>query len=174
MANTAGCGAIWGRPPQVLCGTGFVAQGFDVSSCFRRLPDSFDPRARFIFEGIGDDESIGDFGLLGGGAAGLELDAVDPALGTPPHTLVVASSEKHTDTYLLVPEELLQSMPNNSGTQNDRIRADMTFFETSNGGGVFSTGSIAWCGSLAHNDYDNNVSRITGNVLKRFLSDEPL
>ena len=170
-------GGLWrnlGRPPQVLCGTGFVAQGFDVSSCFRRLPDSFDPRARFIFEGIGDDESIGDFGLLGGGAAGLELDAVDPALGTPPHTLVVASSENHTDTYLLVPEELLQSMPNNSGTQNDRIRADMTFFETSNGGGVFSTGSIAWCGSLAHNDYDNNVSRITGNVLKRFLSDEPL
>ena len=93
---------------------------------------------------------------------------------TPPHTLVVASSEDHTDTYLLVPEELLQSMPNNSGTQNDRIRADMTYFEASNGGGVFSTSSIAWCGSLAHNDYSNNVSRITDNVVKRFLSDEPL
>ena len=32
------------------------------------------------------------------------------------------------------------------------------------GGAVFSTGSIAWCGSLSHNGYDNNVARITGNV----------
>jgi hypothetical protein len=30
-------------------------------------------------------------------------------------------------------------------------------------GTVFSTGSIAWCGALSHNDYDNNVARITGN-----------
>ena len=26
----------------------------------------------------------------------------------------------------------------------------------------------------AHNGYDNNVARITGNVLKRFLDPEPL
>jgi N,N-dimethylformamidase len=39
---------------------------------------------------------------------------------------------------------------------------------------VFSTGSIAWCGSLSHNGYDNNVSRITENVLRRFASDDPL
>jgi N,N-dimethylformamidase len=42
------------------------------------------------------------------------------------------------------------------------------------GGAVFSTGSIAWCGSLSHNNYDNNVSRITANVLERFMDDEPL
>ena len=34
--------------------------------------------------------------------------------------------------------------------------------------------SIAWCGSLSHNDYDNNVSRIMRNVLDRFASAEPL
>ena len=32
------------------------------------FPQGFDPRARFIFEGIGNDERIGDFGILGGGA----------------------------------------------------------------------------------------------------------
>ena len=44
----------------------------------------------------------------------------------------------------------------------------MVFFERPNGGAVFSVGSITWCGSLSHNDYDNNVSRITENVLRRF------
>ena len=42
-----------------------------------------------------------------------------------------------------------------------------------NGGAVFSTGSIAWAGSLAHNGYDNNVARITENVVRRFLDPRP-
>ena len=41
------------------------------------MPDSLDPRAAFIFEGIGDDEVIGDFGLALGGAAGLEIERYD-------------------------------------------------------------------------------------------------
>ena len=39
---------------------------------------------------------------------------------------------------------------------------------------MFSTGSIAWSGSLSYNNYTNNVSRITENVLRRFVSDAPL
>ena len=54
------------------------------------------------------------------------------------------------------------------------VRADLMYFTTRGGGGVFSTSSIAWCGSLSHNDYDNNVSRIMRNVLDRFASSEPL
>ena len=50
----------------------------------------------------------------------------------------------------------------------------MVFFETPNGGAVFSTGSIAWAGSLGHNGYANNVARITGNVLQRFIDPTPL
>ena len=34
-------------------------------------------------------------------------------------------------------------------------------------------GSIAWAGALSHNSYDNNVARITGNVLRRFIDDTP-
>ncbi len=170
-------GGLWrrqGRPPNLLVGTGFTAQGFDLSSYYRRKPDSFDPRARFIFEGVGDDELIGDFGLVGGGAAGLELDRADPLLGTPPHALVLASSERHTDIYMVVCEEILVNTPDLTGSQSPLVRADLVFFETPKGGGVFSVSSIAWMGSLSHNDYDNNVSRITENVLRRFVDPKPL
>jgi N,N-dimethylformamidase len=38
---------------------------------------------------------------------------------------------------------------------------------------VFSVGSIAWCGSLAHDGYANDVARITANVLRRFCDPTP-
>jgi N,N-dimethylformamidase len=169
-------GGLWRRqgfPPQMMAGTGFSAQGFDISSYYKRQPDSFDPRAKFIFEGVGDDEIIGDFGLIGGGAAGLELDRADRLLGTPPNCLVLASSENHTDIYLVVCEEILINYPGQGGSESPLVRADMVFYETAAGGAVFSTSSIAWAGSLSHNNYDNNVSRITGNVLDRFLDPRP-
>jgi N,N-dimethylformamidase len=170
-------GGLWrrqGRPPQMLVGAGFTAQGFDISAPYRRLPDSFNPRAAFIFEGIGADEIIGDFGLIGGGAAGLEIDRADRQLGTPPHALVLASSQGgHTDIYLVVCEEILMTYPGLGGAENELVRADMVFFETPNGGAVWSSSSIAWAGSLSHNKYNNNVSRITGNVLKRFIDPKP-
>jgi N,N-dimethylformamidase len=49
----------------------------------------------------------------------------------------------------------------------------MVFFAIPDGGAVFSVGSMAWAGSLSHNGYQNNVSRITGNVLRRFLDPKP-
>ncbi|MGH6930379.1 MAG: N,N-dimethylformamidase beta subunit family domain-containing protein, partial [Dongiaceae bacterium] len=157
----------------MVAGTGFSAQGFDISSYYKRKPDSFDPRATFIFEGIGKDEVIGDFGLIGGGAAGLELDRADRLLGTPPDALVLASSEGHTDIYLVVCEELLINYPSTTGSQSDLVRADLVFYEMPGGGAVFAASSIAWAGSLSHNKYDNNVSRITSNVLNRFVDERP-
>ena len=53
------------------------------------------------------------------------------------------------------------------------IYADIVFFETSNGGAVFTVGSMSWCGSLNHNGGDNNISRITENVINRFIDEEP-
>ena len=157
----------------MMGGTGFTAQGFDISSYYRRLPDSFDPRARFIFKGVKKDELIGDFGLIGGGAAGLELDRADRLLGTPPNALVLASSENHTDIYMVVCEEILINYPAITGSSSPLVRADMVFYELPGGGAVFSTSSIAWAGSLSENNYKNNVSRITANVLDRFLDEKP-
>ena len=169
-------GGLWrfqNRGPHRLVGSGFVAQGFDTSTYYRRAAASLDPRVAFAFKGIGTEERIGDFGLLGGGAAGIEVDSAESALGTPPHALVVASSENLTDNYLLAHEHMVFATPVQIATANPAIRADLVFFETANGGAVFGVGSMAWCGSLSHNDYDNNVSRITGNVLTRFASKKP-
>jgi N,N-dimethylformamidase len=171
-AFTGEYGGLWrrlGTAPQALVGVGTVAVGFDVSGIYRRTPESFEDRAAFIFDGIEEDETIGDFGYLGGGASGGEIDATDPMLGTPPHTLVVASSEGHSENTWLVPDETGFHHSAMDGTQNPRIRADMTFFETPGGGAVFSTGSIAWSASLPHNGWDNNVARVSENVLRRFL-----
>jgi N,N-dimethylformamidase len=49
----------------------------------------------------------------------------------------------------------------------------MVFYETPNGGAVFSTSSIAWAGALEHANYENNVSRITENVVRRFIDPRP-
>ncbi|MEC4815478.1 MAG: DUF6605 domain-containing protein [Scytonema sp. PMC 1069.18] len=177
LSFTGELGGLWrnrGRTPQKIVGTGFITQGFDVSSYYRRKPDSFKPQAAWIFEGVSEDELIGNFGLVGGGAAGLELDIYDIALGTPSHALLLASSEGHTDTYLEALEELYCNIPGLGGSQNPKIRADMVYYALPKGGAVFSVSSIAWSGSLSYNNYDNNVSRITHNVLKRFLLDEPL
>jgi N,N-dimethylformamidase len=177
LSFTGEMSGLWrnnGLAPQALVGVGFGSEGFDESSWYRRKPGSFDPRAAFIFEGIGADEKIGDFGIVGGGAAGLELDIADPKLGTPPHALVLASSEMHSNVYVVTPEELISTHPGIDGIEHPKVRADMVFFETPNGGAVFSTGSIAWAASLAHNAYDNNVARITGNVLRRFIDPRPL
>ncbi len=43
------------------------------------------------------------------------------------------------------------------------------YTERPGGGAVFAAGSVTWTGSLSHNRYQNNVSRITENVLRRFL-----
>lgn len=176
-STTGERGGLWrnrARTPQKLVGVGFAAQGFDFSTHYRRMPDSHDRRAEFIFEGIAEDEIIGAFGLAGGGAAGHEIDRYDLALGTPPDALLLASSEGHSDNIQRVVEEVFFSYPGAGGTQDPGVRSDMVYFTTAEGGAVFSASSIAWCGSLAHNNYDNNVSRITANVLRRFASDQSL
>ncbi|TIR81745.1 MAG: hypothetical protein E5X04_03690, partial [Mesorhizobium sp.] len=59
------------------------------------------------------------------------------------------------------------------GSENRNVRSDIVFFETAGGGAVFSVGSISWCMSLPINGYDNDVSRVTRNVLERFRDPAP-
>ncbi len=165
-------GGLWrriGRPPNRLVGVGFAAQGFMSRSGYRRSPAASDPRAAFIFEGV-DAEVFGAEGR-GGGAAGEEIDRFDEALGSPPHALVLASAGDFGPDVIKTKEEFLAMVPPDPSDPN--VRADLVFFETPNGGAVFSTGSIAWAGSLAGNDYDSDISRITRNVLRRFLDPRP-
>ena len=169
-------GGLWrsnGRAPQRLVGVGFSATIFDRSTYYRRTAASGLPRYAFVFEGVGVDERIGDFGLRGGGAVGMEIDRWDAALGAPPNCVVLATSEDVGIGGLLSVEEFVTTTRGLDGVQHGRVRADMVFFETPGGGAVWSTGSIAWSTSLACNDFENNVARITENVLRRFLDPRP-
>ncbi|HVR33648.1 MAG TPA: N,N-dimethylformamidase beta subunit family domain-containing protein [Acidimicrobiia bacterium] len=177
LAFTGEMAGTWsglGRAPHLLTGVGFITQGFDESAGYRRRTgdgrDS-DERTAFVFEGVPDDV-IGDFGLLMNGAAGYEIDRADPGLGTPSHAVVLASSEGHSNIFDLALTSIADRLPV-AHDAPDRIRADMVFFETDDGGAVFSVGSIAWSGSLAHNRYENNVARVTQNVLERFADPKP-
>jgi N,N-dimethylformamidase len=87
---------------------------------------------------------------------------------------VLASSIDHSDDYQRASEELLETPPTTGGSRDPALRADLVYMSFPGGGGVFSTGSIAWTGSLSHNGYDNNVSAITANVLGRFLDPDRL
>ncbi|MCH9671050.1 MAG: N,N-dimethylformamidase, partial [Gammaproteobacteria bacterium] len=161
-------GGLWrrlGRAPNQLVGVGFAAQGFERSSYYRKQAGAFNERAQFVFAGVPDDV-FGDFGSIGGGAAGEEIDRYDRFLGSPTDALILATSEDHGPAMLRTKEEFLSTVP---PFDDPKIRADMVFFETAKGGAVFSTGSITWAASLSHNQYDNAVSRITENVLRRFL-----
>ena len=174
LSCTGELGGLWrhrGRAPQQLVGIGFVAQGLDAASGYRTRGDA-DPRAAWVLDGV-DDELFGFFGTMGG-AAGMEIDAVDPALGTPPQTIVLATSEGHSDDMQEARENYGMTLAAPGGARNPRVHADMVLVPWENGGGVFAPGSITWAGSLAHDDYDNAVSRILGNVLDRFAGGAPL
>ncbi len=176
--GTGELGGMWryrGRYLHSVAGTGMSSEGFDISSYYSRTPESNDPRVAWAFEGIEYDEKLGNFGLVGGGAAGTELDIVDTLLGSPPHTLVVATSAgRHTEAYLLVMEDFGFNQQGLDGTQHPRVRSDIAYHETPNGGACFAFSSIAFCGALPWNNGDNNISKLVGNVLNRFMVDGPL
>lgn len=166
-------GGLWrrlGKPPNQLVGIGFAAQGFDGGTYYRRKPGALDARVEFIMAGVSDSEAVGNYGNQGGGAAGEEIDRWDPDLGSPKHAVVIASSENHRPGMLRVKEEYHMMQDRHA---DPKVRADMVFFELPGGGAVFSTGSISFAGSLAHHGYDNDIARITSNVVQRFLDPEP-
>ena len=172
-------GGMWrarGRIPTKVCGLTFTAYGFDVSSYYKREPDSLRSECSWIFEGVGEDEVIGDFGLVGGGAAGLELDRYDLEFGTPHNAYLLARSENHTNLMLQVNEEIHFAVRGyyGGGTENPMVRADMIYYKTPNDGALFAPGSLSWCGSLSYDNYNNNVSKILENAIKGFLKEGPL
>ena len=184
-------GGLWrrcGQPPQHLVGVGFTAQGTFTSLPYQRvpLPSSVSKSLAWLFQGIPHDEQIlGDFGYSGHGAAGFELDRVDPrelerqyaSSSSHPdhdshdeneegHIVIVAHSIQDTGDppkFVLVPEEVLTHITILSGgTTIQAKRADMVYWKpTATSGQVFSTGSICFYGSLPWNKFDNSISTCT-------------
>jgi N,N-dimethylformamidase len=166
-------GGLWrnrNRAPQKTVGVGFVAAGLvDAGAVYARCIDR-DSHAGWVLNGVAPDE----FGSRGtsGPAAGLEVDAADAELGTPAAAIVIATSAgRHSDDMLEARENYGMTLAAPGGARNPRVRADLLLIPGPNGGGVFSTGSIAWAGALAH---DGNISQILTNVLERFCSTQAL
>ncbi|WZB64428.1 N,N-dimethylformamidase beta subunit family domain-containing protein [Achromobacter xylosoxidans] len=169
-------GGLWrrqGRPPQMIAGNGFIAQGFDDSSYYLRQEGSFDPRARFIFEGIADDERIGDFGLVGNGAVRAGAGSCRSPAGQPAEHAGAGVLDRPFRHLPGGGRGNPHQLPRHRRHRQPAGEGGPGLLRDGGGGAVFSTGSIAWAGSLSHNGYDNNVSRIMRNVLNRFLDPEP-
>lgn len=184
-STTGEFGGTWryrGRAPNELVGVGFTAQGafatygrpYDV------LPDGRSPAGSWVFEGVDVSKPIGAFVNLQQfaegryGPAGEEIDRADVAIGTPATTLVLAEAKGWDDEMIHVVEEVLKNSLDHGGSINPLVKADMTLMYYPNGGAVWSSSSISWAGSLHYNGYDNEISRITKNVLDKFASGEDL
>jgi len=76
-----------------------------------------------------------------GGASGHETDKISPSSPKNVHCLA-------------------------QGTNRDDGGAHMIYYDTPSGGEVFSAGSITWTSSVL---VDDAVSKITANVIQRFL-----
>jgi N,N-dimethylformamidase len=171
MATDGMRGGPWkvlGRATQKLVGIGHSSQGGGRSEPYRRMPDSYHRTVSWITKGI-DGEIIGDFGLSNGGAAGLALDYYDRALGTPPHTKIIASSGGHTDSYVVNQQLVLYAYLGLYGSFDWRVHADMTYFTAPSGGAVFACGSVAFAQSLPINNFENTASRVLANVVEAFV-----
>lgn len=160
-STTLEIGGLWsrrGRPARRLVGIEHAANVFvdaHGSWGFERLPASHLPEYGFAFEGV-TERVIGDFGLNLGTAAAYEVDAThDWMWGDRPSPTVLARA----------------SHPRLMSTMRLPIprAAEIAFTEHPGGGAVFAAGSVTWTGSLSHNGYVNNVSRVSRNVLQRFL-----
>ncbi len=171
-----GYGGLWrriGRSSHRLVGIGFSTQGRHLGFPYRFVIGIDDPRVAFMTTGLDAraGTEFGDAGYMGGGAAGFELDSVNPKYGTPPHALVVAKGVVIHPDYGWVNEDML--VHRHPLPQSDWSCADMTFFETAAGGAVFSVGSMTYAGSLMIDGGNGPLGRLTANVVRRFADPAP-
>jgi hypothetical protein len=130
------------EPTAALLGVMFTNSGAMTAAPYRVVDES-----HWAFDGTGlyTGDVFGSASLherVPGGASGHETDKRTPH--SPPGTRLLAK-----------------------GTNVDDGGAEMVHFSTSSGGEVFSVGSITWPASIL---VDDGVSRITRNVLDRFLT----
>jgi putative cell wall-binding protein len=132
-----------GTPETALVGVGYRSTGFSVPAPYQVVNSS-----HWIFKGTGvkNGSRIGARGLntvkgSSGGASGWETDQVDR--DTPNNYVMLAK-----------------------GTNTTGAGAHMIYYDHKGGGGVFSTGSITFGGSLA---VDDQLTQMVKNVLNHFL-----
>ena len=149
---------------------------FTGSSPYIKTKDAENPRVSWMFKGTTEGDSFGEYGIdqVRGGAAGFEVDAADYTRGTPRNALIIAEGNSFEGTVEdLVLSQLPLGIFYHPAEGEPVAKASMTFFETPNGGAVFTTGSITWISSTLENNYQNDIAIITKNVIDRFLDASP-
>jgi N,N-dimethylformamidase len=160
-STTLEVGGLWmrrGAAPRTILGVEHSANIFERregSRGFRRLPASYEAPYAFVFDRV-PEGTIGDFGLNLGSAAGFEMDAVQAWAWQQNAAAVALARAEH--------EAFIPSLHHPTAAVSD-----IALWSLPAGAAVFAAGSVTWTGSLSHHGYDNNVSRITENVLRRFL-----
>lgn len=158
-----------GRGEFSLIGGAISLMGFDGARPFTRTPESFGEKCAWLFDGVAND-TFGDHGLVLGGAAGYEVDATDPTLGTAPGTIVVAKAAGFPESFVHDPTRWYEG---GEAQMRTRRVAEMTVRHLSSGGLIFSASSVAWCGALPEPGQMNDVGRITLNLLQSLSQPKP-
>ncbi|MER9952679.1 N,N-dimethylformamidase beta subunit family domain-containing protein [Mesorhizobium sp. M0047] len=155
-----------GRGEFSLTGVAISLMGFDRARPFTRTPESHQPSAAWLFDGVAN-EAFGDEGIVLGGAAGYEVDATDPHLGTSPDTTVIARATGFPDSFV---HDATRWYEGGAEERASRRCAEMTLRHLPSGGLIFCASSVAWCGALPTGDAMNDVGRITKNLLTHLAS----
>ncbi len=144
------------RPERAILGVAYRTEGFKTYAPFQVLLS-----AHRFFQGTGlvDGSLIGASGLNAGGASGWEMDTSIPGLA--PDGVIVSATGADDRGSPPANIELLAR-----GTNSGGYGADMTYYSTASGGGVFAAGSLTFGGSLV---IDPVLQRIVRNVLDEFL-----
>lgn len=159
-AQTQERGGLWrdlGRPEAAVTGVRYTGLGYPFSASFRietanhwalegtglAVGDHVGKVGRNLFRYI---DSSGTHDLPWGSASGWEVDYIDPA-HSPANIELIARAYGHDENNAPAPG------------------GDITYYDHSGGGGVFSAGSINFGGSLI---IDDHLGTMVSNVLRRF------
>ncbi|KQX18649.1 MULTISPECIES: N,N-dimethylformamidase beta subunit family domain-containing protein [unclassified Sphingomonas] len=169
QAATGEPGGIWrwrGRSAHGVLGTGTAAVTFGEGRPYVREPASHDPALAWIFEGT-DGAQVDARAELLGGPSGFEVDAMRSDLGTPADTVRLATATGFDPALTIIASEDVLS----TGTRG-AMESHIAYRRLAGGGRVFSAPSIAWTSCLADRGGDNDVARITANVIRAFTRPE--
>lgn len=157
-------GGLWehrGRPSTHLVGVRFAGQGWTRHGRgFSLNPAASDEPVRWVTAGIDRASPLGSHGLCLGSAAGDEIDRYDIETGSPPHATVLASFQPPEGSFVTPTERSADGASPANGCQ-----ADVVLLETAGQGRVVALSSMTWAASLSTRNYDNDVARMSFNIL---------
>ncbi len=144
------------RPERAVLGVAYRSDGYQTWAPMQVLEAG---HRFFTGTGVSNGEAIGAAGVNGGGASGWEMDTSIPGLAPDGAIVTAFGSDDRGSPPANI--ELLAR-----GTNAGGYGADMTYYHHPGGGGVFSAGSLSFCGSMV---VDTVLQRVVRNVLDEFL-----